>query len=80
MDKVSSILKWQTDRKVHELESDKLSDDAYFYMILFFLLFTVIMIGLYVVIICLGFYKSVTDTSRKVEREDSAEYTYIEEV
>ena len=80
MDKVSSILKWQTNRKVHEIESDKLSDDAYFYMIIFFLIFTVIMIGLYVVIICIGFYKSVKDTSRKVEREDSTEYTYMEEV
>ena len=80
MDKVSSILKWQTNRKVHEIESDTLSDDAYFYMIIFFLIFTVIMIGLYVVIICIGFYKSVKDTSRKVEREDSTEYTYMDEV
>ena len=78
MDRVSSILKWKTDRKAPEEHGDgKLSDDAYFYLLLFFILFSFLMIGLYVLIICLGFYRSMTDTARKVSRENS---TFIEEV
>ena len=78
MDKVSSILKWKTDRKVQEDNNeDKLSDDTYFYLLIFFVIFSFLMIGLYVLIICLGFYRSMTDTARKVSRENS---TLIEEV
>ena len=78
MDKVSSILKWKTDRKAPEDNNDgKLSDDAYFYILLFFVIFSFLMIGLYVLIICLGFYRSMTETARKVSRENS---TLIEEV
>ena len=78
MDKVSSILKWKTDRKVPEDNNeDKLSDDTYFYLLIFFVISSFLMIGLYVLIICLGFYRSMTETARKVSREDS---TLIEEV
>ena len=78
MDKVSSILKWKTDRKAPEdINDGKLSDDAYFYILLFFVIFSFLMIGLYVLIICLGFYRSMTETARKVSRENS---TLIEEV
>ena len=78
MDKVSSILKWKTDRKAPEDNNDgKLSDDAYFYILLFFVTFSFLMIGLYVLIICIGFYRSMTETARKVSRENS---TLIEEV
>ena len=78
MDKVSSILKWKTDRKAPEDKNDgKLSDDAYFYILLFFVTFSFLMIGLYVLIICIGFYRSMTETARKVSRENS---TLIEEV
>ena len=78
MDKVSSILKWKTDRKVQEDNNeDKLSDDTYFYLLIFFVIFSFLMIGLYVLIICLGFYRSMTETARKVSRENS---TLIEEV
>ena len=78
MDKVSSILKWKTDRKVQEDNNeDKLSDDTYFYLLIFFVIFSFLMIGLYVLIICIGFYRSMTDTARKVSRENS---TLIEEV
>ena len=78
MDKVSSILKWKTDRKVPEDNNeDKLSDDTYFYLLIFFVISSFLMIGLYVLIICLGFYRSMTETARKVSRENS---TLIEEV
>ena len=78
MDKVSSILKWKTDRKVQEDNNeDKLSDDTYFYLLIFFVIFSFLMIGLYMLIICIGFYRSMTDTARKVSRENS---TLIEEV
>ena len=78
MDKVSSILKWKTDRKVQEDNNeDKLSDDTYFYLLIFFVIFSFLMIGLYVLINCIGFYRSMTDTARKVSRENS---TLIEEV
>ena len=77
MDKVSSILKWKTDRKVPEDNNeDKLSDDTYFYLLIFFVISSFLMIGLYVLIICLGFYRSMTETARKVSRENS---TLIEE-
>ena len=78
MDKVSSILKWKTDRKVQEDNNeDKLSDDTYFYLLIFFVISSFLMIGLYVLIICIGFYRSMTETARKVSRENS---TLIEEV
>ena len=80
MDRVSSILKWKTDREVHPLEKEKLSDDVYIYLIVFFILMCFAMIGLYILIICIGFYRSVSETaSRKVifERENS---TQVEEV
>ena len=78
MDKVSSILKWKTDRKVPEDNNeDKLSDDTYFYLLIFFVISSFLMIGLYVLIICLGFYRSMTETARKVSRENS---TLIKEV
>ena len=78
MDKASSILRWQTDRKPPAAAgNDRLSDDAYFYLLLFFVVFSFVMIGLYVLIMCVGFYRSMTDTARKVSRENS---TLIEEV
>ena len=78
MDKVSSILKWKTDRRAPEDNIDgNLSDDTYFYLLIFFVIFSFLMIGLYVMIICIGFYRSMTDTARKVSRENSS---LIEEV
>ena len=77
MDRVSSILKWKTERTVHPLEEEKLSDGLYFYLILSFVLLCFVMIGLYVFIICIGLCRTVKETSRKVSRENS---TLVEEV
>ena len=64
-------MKWAKERVYNPPENDQLSEEYGLYLIIFFAIFSAIMIGLYILIICCGFYKSLNETSRKVYRDYS---------
>ena len=61
-------MKWSKERVNHPSEDNKISEEYGVYLIVFFVLFSMILILLYIVIICCGFYKSLNEASRKVSR------------
>lgn len=61
-------MKYAKERDNLPSEENDLSEVYGLYLILFFVIFSVIMIGLYILIICCGFYKSWNEASRNVYR------------
>ena len=61
-------MKWSKEKVYHPSEdNDKVSEEYGVYLIVFFVVFSMIMILLYIFIICWGFYKSLNE-ARKVNR------------
>ena len=61
-------MKWSKERLYHPSEEKKISEEYGAYVIIFFVVFSMILILLYIFIICYGFYKSLNEASRKVSR------------
>ena len=60
-------MKWSKERVFHPSEDNKVSEEYGVYLIVFFAVFSMIMILLYIFIICFGFYKSLNE-ARKINR------------
>ena len=58
-------MKWSKERVHHPSEDEKVSEEYGVYLIVFFVVFSMIMILLYIFIICFGFYQSLNE-ARKV--------------
>lgn len=73
MDRVSSILKWKTDREAPQEEEPDFTQNVYFCLILSFIIFCFIMIFLYVIISCISCYRALksSEESLKDSREES---------
>ena len=73
MDKVEALMRewpdWQQRRIVHPIESEKIPESVYPLIIIFFAIFTVLMVLLFILVIMVGIYRSVTDQSRKMDPE-----------
>ena len=71
MDKVEALLRdwpdWPRQRMVHPIEAEKLPDSIYLFLIIFFTIFSALMVLLFVLIIWIGIYKSVTDSGRHAD-------------
>ena len=61
-------MKYVKERDNLPSEDNDLSEVYGLYLILFFVIFSVVMIGLYCLIICYGFYQSLKAPSRNVYR------------
>ena len=67
-------MKWSKEKLSHPAEdNNKVSEEYGVYLVAFFVLFSMIMILLYIFIICCGFYKSLNE-ARKVNRYVDEEY------
>ena len=73
MDKVEALMQewpdWPQRRSVHPIEAEKLPESVYLLIIIFFVIFSVLMVLLFILVIMVGIYRSVTDSSRKIDSD-----------
>ena len=74
MEKIEVLLStWPQERLVHPIEAEKLPDSVYFFITVFFTVFSVFMVSLFVLVIWVGIYRSVNDKRRLVDLSNLVE-------